>query len=121
MKILIVDDSKAVHAYVKEALKDMGPQIDDAFNGKEACEKLEHGSSYDLILLDWEMPVMTGPETLEHIKRMGIVTPVFMMTSKNAVEDIRQMISNGAKEYIMKPFTQDILVDKINSFFGTAA
>jgi DNA-binding response OmpR family regulator len=72
----------------------------------------------DLVLLDWEMPVMNGPETLVEICRRHPGLPIVMMTSRNAPEEIFKMMTSGASEYIMKPFTADILAEKVERILG---
>lgn len=118
-KILIVDDTKAVHSFVKALLqKSNEVQTESAFNGSEALTKIKGDNKYDLILLDWEMPVLNGPETLAQIKPIAGVAPIIMMTTKNKPEDIQNMLIMGASEYLMKPFTIDILFDKISFVTG---
>jgi len=113
-RFLIVDDSKTVHAFLQEVFKKVkGVEWVDAFNGDEALAKLSTDKNFDLIFLDWEMPVKTGPETIQAIRAGNITIPVLMMTSRNKPEDIEQMLVAGASEYLMKPFTADILIEKI--------
>ena len=120
MKILSIDDSKAVHAYLTECLKaSPGVTLEHAFNGAEGL-KMVSGAEFDLVLLDWEMPGLTGPEVLTEIRKANAEVPVIMLTSKNAVGDIENVLSRGASEYIMKPFTADILFAKIESVTGVA-
>ena len=112
--ILIIDDTRSVHAFVKSLLSQaQGITTTDAYNGEEALEILRNGTRFDLILLDWEMPKLNGPDTLTRIQSMGVEAPAIMMTTKNAPEDITRMLEAGAKEYMMKPFTIDILFEKI--------
>jgi two-component system chemotaxis response regulator CheY len=117
--VLVIDDTKAVHAYLKSILSKT-PEIvlHGVFNGAEAVERLKKETNFDLILLDWEMPVMNGPETLQWIKTMGIAAPVVMITTKNRPDDIAQMLESGAADYLMKPFTLDILLGKIEMVCG---
>ena len=117
MKILLVDDSKAIHALIRDLMSKKSYSLDEAYNGKECLAKLE-SNKYDLILLDWEMPVMTGPETFAELKKKGISIPVVMMTSRNSMEDIDKMITAGVAEYIIKPFTEDIVFEKIGMALG---
>jgi two-component system, chemotaxis family, chemotaxis protein CheY len=119
MRILIVDDTKSVHFFVKELLKsETGLSFSDAFNGQEALDCVAANEAFDVILLDWEMPVMTGPECLEKLRANGMTSPIVMMTTKNAVDDIRRVLELGASEYLLKPFTCDILKEKIQSVCG---
>lgn len=118
MKILLVDDTKTVHAYIKELFKSNSEiEFSDAYNGKEALEMVGT-KTYDLILLDWEMPILNGPETLKQMVAIGVQTPIVMVTTKNAPGDLMQMLTLGAKDYVMKPFTKDILAAKIEMLVG---
>lgn len=114
MKVLIVDDSRAVHAFMKAIFAGTGHSLQHANDGSEAVKLFEEDSKlFDLVLLDWEMPILTGPETLEVIRRMNKEVPIIMVTTKNDISSITQAISKGATEYVMKPFTKDILLEKI--------
>lgn len=113
MRILLVDDSRSVHAFVKSALQTANYQFDDAYDGAEAFERIHRGERYDLILMDWEMPVLTGVESVAKIRSSGSSVPILMVTSKNDLESIATAIATGANEYIMKPFTAEMLREKI--------
>jgi two-component system chemotaxis response regulator CheY len=116
MKVLIVDDSRAVHAFMKAIFTGTGHTLQHANDGSEAVKLFEDNhSSFDLVLLDWEMPVLTGPETLEAIRKLNKDVPIIMVTTKNDISSITQAISKGATEYVMKPFTKDILLEKIST------
>ncbi|TNF04452.1 MAG: response regulator [Deltaproteobacteria bacterium] len=114
MKVLIVDDSKPILMMVSDILKELGHEPLTAENGEIAFEMLTSGQQIDLVLLDWNMPVMTGIEFLEKNKaESAFSTPVFMMTTEKSPEKIQRALENGASDYIMKPFTPDILQNKI--------
>ncbi len=118
-KILIVDDTKTVHAFVKNfLLKCKDIEVTSVFDGQQAVETMKSNNTFDLVLLDWEMPRLTGPETFAEFLKMGIKTPTVMMTTKNAPEDIQKMLEMGVSEYLMKPFTCDILFEKIEFVSG---
>jgi two-component system, chemotaxis family, chemotaxis protein CheY len=118
-KILCVDDSKSIHAFLQECLAPITETIDHVYNGQEAVDKLKSNmSAFDLIILDWEMPVKDGPTTFKELKSLGLNTPVFMLTSKNDPVDILKMIEAGVAEYMMKPFTADIIIEKIQQVLG---
>jgi two-component system chemotaxis response regulator CheY len=118
MRILSIDDSRAVHAYLTECLKQTGFQLEHAFGGGEGLRILAADRAFDLILLDWEMPDLTGPEVVAKIIEMKLQIPIIMLTSKNSTDDIVAMLSLGVSEYVMKPFTSDILFEKIESVKG---
>ena len=118
-EMLVVDDTKSVHAFLKSILaKAEGIHVTDVMNGAEAVELLKAKKHFDLILLDWEMPVLNGPDTFDQFKAMDVRTPVIMMTTKNSPDDIASMLTAGVSEYMMKPFTVDILFEKIEFATG---
>jgi two-component system chemotaxis response regulator CheY len=116
MNILIVDDSKAIYAMVSKMLEEGGHQSAWAEDGRRAVEMIKSGAHiYDVILLDWNMPNMTGPEFLElNIKEKLTSAPIVMMTTENSPDYIKRALDLNAAEYIMKPFTADILFNKLS-------
>lgn len=117
MKILLVDDSKTVHTYIKSLLDGKGYTFDSAYDGAEAVEK-STSNEYDLIFMDIEMPKMTGLEALKAIRSLDSDTPIIMVTSKNTPSLIKEIITAGADEYIMKPFTEDIILRKMSDILN---
>ncbi len=114
MKILAVDDSKLIASFVKQSLPSPHFTVHSVENGMLALEKLRSGERFDIILLDWNMPVMDGPTFLEKAGNEKLLRcPVIMMTTENHPEKIMRALSLGAKEYMMKPFTDVILNEKI--------
>ncbi len=118
-RILIVDDSKAIHTFVRDMLS-ANPEIEtySVYDGTQAISLLGTQKNFDLVLLDWEMPNLDGPGTFPQIRKLLPTTPVLMMTSKNTTEDITYMLEMGVAEYLMKPFTSDILFEKIEFVTG---
>jgi two-component system, chemotaxis family, chemotaxis protein CheY len=115
MKILSIDDSRSVHAFISVCLDGTGHELEHAYNGFEGL-KLLGLKEFDLILLDWEMPDLIGPDTLVEILKLKPTANVVMVTTKNDPEDIRRVLNIGAKDFIMKPFTKDILLSKLEQF-----
>lgn len=115
ISILSIDDSKAVQSFLGECVKDIASEFVKLPDGDDAVKYMSTTPTpqFDIIFLDWEMPIKTGPETLKEFRRMGIKTPVIMLTSKNESGDIAKLLSEGADEYIMKPFTKDIILEKV--------
>ena len=111
MRILVVDDSRAVHMFVDGMFAGKQVELTHAHNGQIACDTFEEGK-FDLILLDWERPEKDGLATASEIRQRSAV-PIIMVTSKNEVADIERMLSVGVNEYVMKPYTPEILFDKI--------
>jgi two-component system, chemotaxis family, chemotaxis protein CheY len=120
--ILVIDDSRSVHAYLDSILGILkNIHLTHSMDGSEGVKQFKESiQSYDLILLDWEMPVLSGPEVLEVAKSDGWETPIIMMTSKNKPEEIIKMLDQGAKEYMMKPFTSEIIFEKIEMVLGVS-
>ncbi len=120
VRFLIIDDTKSIHAFVRGLLgkSNLELEVVSVFNGKEAIDLLAKDSNFNLVLLDWEMPVMNGPETMLVLQGQFPAIPVMMMTTKNDPNDMMKMLTLGAKEYLLKPFTVDILFSKIESVIG---
>jgi two-component system chemotaxis response regulator CheY len=121
MVILSVDDSGATRMFARSAVEVMGHEFAEAENGKAAQRLLEQGGrKIDLILLDWNMPVMDGITFLKWLKAdprfSGI--PVTMVTTEVERVKVIEAIGAGAKNYLMKPFTQEELVGKIMESLG---
>jgi two-component system chemotaxis response regulator CheY len=120
MRVLSIDDSKAVRHMIRQAIEVLGFEFMESAHGKEALDVLETRGSADLILLDWNMPVMDGLVFLKTIKadeRFKHI-PVTMVTTETERHKVIQAIEMGAKNYVMKPFTQEELVTKIMEALG---
>jgi CheY-like chemotaxis protein len=114
-KFLLIDDSRSVHAFLRQILEPMAKEIHDCMDGLQGVEHLKNNQNYDLIFLDWEMPVMDGPTAFDEMKKMKLKVPVVMLTSKNDPMEIMKMIEAGVVEYLLKPFTADIIESKVKS------
>lgn len=115
MKALIVDDSKATRLILKKILKEVGfEECVEAAHGREALERLATGTP-DLALVDWNMPEMDGYELLCAIRARRELDkmPIMMVTTETEVEQVTRALSAGANEYVMKPFSSDIIRDKL--------
>ena len=118
-RFLCIDDSKAIHAFMAQCLAPLAVSIDVAMNGAEGVAKFQaNPGNYDIVFLDWEMPVMDGPTTFKSLLASGIKIPVLMLTSKNEPTDIVQMIEAGVADYILKPFTEELIREKIAYVMG---
>lgn len=116
MKILVVDDSGPIRKIMKKMLVEMKHEVLEAENGQEAIRQLETHPDIGLMLTDWNMPVMTGIELLEALRQKGETFPkpvIVMVTTENEESKISRALLNGAHEYIMKPFSKEILEEKL--------
>jgi two-component system, chemotaxis family, chemotaxis protein CheY len=110
---LIVDDSRVVRKVARRILEDMHFAVEEAADGKLALDTCVKKMP-DVILLDWNMPVMNGIDFLRQLRRApGGDSPVVVFcTTENDIQHIQEAIGAGANEYIMKPFDSDILQAK---------
>ncbi len=110
---LVVDDSRVIRKVARRILEDLGFEIAEASDGLEALAWCR-ATMPDAVLLDWNMPVMTGIEFLRHLRLEpgGSKPTVLLCTVENDVERINEALDCGANEYIMKPFDSDIVASK---------
>lgn len=111
---LIVDDSKVIRKVARHILETMEFNVSEAADGQEALDHVMHEQP-DVILLDWNMPVMSGMDFLRAY-RSTIVAPnakVIFCTTENGVAHIQAAIEAGADEYVMKPFDRETLQSKL--------
>jgi two-component system chemotaxis response regulator CheY len=114
MRALIVDDSRFVRDFLRGLLEDRGIECDEAADGRTALEHLHSGMHFDLALVDWNMPVMGGLETLLQLRAEGYSDLKVMMVTTEAENDyIVRALEAGADEYLMKPFDDEALQEKL--------
>ncbi len=114
MHALIVDDSRFVRGYLRGLLEKKGIECEEAANGMAGLDCLHSRRNFDLVLLDWNMPLMNGLETLKQIRAEGFIyTKVLMVTTEAENDCIMRALEAGADEYLMKPFDDDALADKL--------
>jgi two-component system chemotaxis response regulator CheY len=115
-KALVVDDSRAVRMILSKTLKELGFEVREAANGIEALEVIEvEKTAVTLVLADWNMPEMNGFEMLKQLRSNPELSSmvVVMVTTETDLDQMVAALEAGANEYIMKPFTRDILVEKL--------
>ena len=116
MKILLVDDSLTMRRIQKTQLTNLGIKtIIEAENGDDALSKLGNNMPIDVILLDWNMPIMDGITFLQKIRADATykAVKVIMCTSESEKEKVVEALKAGANNYIVKPFTPDSLKEKL--------
>ena len=121
-RALIVDDSRTMRMILKKYLRALGFEVQEAGNGLEALASLREVGEADVALVDWNMPGMNGIEFVRSVRGGGEYPDlrIMMVTSETDVERMLMALEAGADEYVMKPFTQEIIEDKL-SLLGFAA
>lgn len=114
MKVLVVDDSNTMRRIIINILTQMEiTDVVQAADGVEAVDAVKKGD-IDLVLMDWNMPNMSGIDALRAIRSEGHKMPVVMVTTEAEKERIIEALKSGATNYIVKPFNQDVVITKIN-------
>ncbi len=115
-KALVVDDSRAVRMILSKTLKELGFEVREAANGREALEVIDaEKTSVTLVLADWNMPEINGLDLLRRLREDPALSSltVVMVTTETELDQMATALEAGANEYVMKPFTKDILVEKL--------
>ncbi len=121
MKILLVDDSKTMRNIQKSVLTQLGySQIEEAQDGQDALSKVG-AFQPDLILVDWNMPTMDGLTFLKTFRQSNKATPVIMVTTESEKARVIEAIKAGVNNYVVKPFTPDLLSQRINETMSKKA
>lgn len=114
MRALIVDDSRFVRSFLRGLLEDKGIECAEASDGQAGMDQLNSGLPFDLVLIDWNMPVMNGLDMLKHLRTEGFDNLRVMMVTTEAENDfILRALDAGADEYLMKPFDDEALSEKL--------
>ena len=114
MRILVVDDERAVRESLRRALSMEGFDVELAENGERALEAI-NGETPDLVLLDVLMPGVDGLEVCRRIRREGLAVPVLMLTARDAVKDRVAGLDAGADDYVVKPFALEELFARVRA------
>ncbi len=111
---LVVDDSKVIRKVARHIFEGLGLTVEEAEDGSQALSACQAGE-FDLVLLDWNMPVMSGMEFLSALNQADLAKrpKVVFCTTENGTAHIRAAIENGADEYVMKPFDRETLERKL--------
>ena len=115
-KALVVDDSRTIRTIIKRILIDLGFQVCEAGNGVEALKVMEaEKNQIDLVLADWNMPEMNGLELVKQLRQNPEYSSlkVIMVTTETEMDHMVSALNAGANEYVMKPFTKNILKEKL--------
>lgn len=119
MRAMVVDDSKAMRMILKRLLVDCGyDELLEGVDGRDALDQIVAMADSELpglMLVDWNMPNMNGLEFVTEIRKLARcrLTVLVMITTETAVERIQMALDAGADEYMMKPFTKEVLLEKL--------
>jgi len=114
-KAMVIDDSRAIRMILAGILGELGYEVRQAINGKDALAQAEQNTDLSLFLVDWNMPEMNGLEFVQHVRKdarfAGV--PVMMVTTETEINQVMKALEAGANEYVMKPFTKDMIEEKL--------
>ena len=116
MLALVIDDSRAMRMIIGKILREVGIDVVEAGDGVEALTQLQMNPEVELMLVDWNMPQMNGFDFVKRVRaqRAFDEARILMVTSEAMGEQVVQALGAGANEYLMKPFTKDVLVAKLS-------
>ena len=114
MRALVIDDSKSIRIILSKILSGVGFTVEEAANGLEALDLVKKGK-VDLALVDWNMPDMDGREFILEVRKNRAYKDMrmIMVTTETAITKVAEALEAGADEYIMKPFTKEIIIEKL--------
>lgn len=114
MRILIVEDESSIANFVRDGLEEEGYAVDVSDNGKMGLQlALSYIEEYDVILLDWMLPGLSGIEICRNIRKENKTVPIIFLTAKDTVDDVVFGLETGADDYIRKPFSFEELLARI--------
>jgi two-component system chemotaxis response regulator CheY len=116
MKAVVIDDARAMRMLLSGMLKEVGfTEVGQAANGKEGLVYLTANKDTKLALVDWNMPEMNGIEMVEAARKDDSLKDIclMMVTTESEMKNVDEALSLGANEYVMKPFTKEIITDKL--------
>ncbi|MBU1097677.1 MAG: response regulator [Bacteroidetes bacterium] len=117
LKFLIVDDSLTMRRIVTNSLKNLGyNDFVEAADGREALDKLDADKTINFVITDWNMPVLSGLDLVKAIRNDPYISnlPILMVTTRGVKEDILQALQARVNNYVVKPFTPQVLSEKID-------
>jgi two-component system chemotaxis response regulator CheY len=121
LKFLIVDDSPTMRRIVFNTLKRLGyNEIEEAEHGQEGLEKLKSIQGFNFVVTDWNMPVMDGLQFVREIRASEEYKeiPILMVTTRSVKDDIIEAMKAGVNNYVVKPFTPEVLKQKIDAILA---
>ena len=121
MLALIVDDSRAMRTIVSNIVEEIGYETIQAADGVDALKQLNSGTTPELMLVDWNMPNMNGLELVAEARALPqlALTTIVMATTESGDSHVKAALAAGANEYVVKPFTKEILSQKLKAIHAS--
>lgn len=115
MRMLIVDDSKAMRGFLRHLAQTLSLDTREAVDGQDALDTLAETNNFDLALVDWDMPVMNGLELVKNVRTNPSYNElkIMMVTSQTGMDHVMEALQSGANDYLMKPVDQGMLEEKL--------
>jgi len=115
VRAMVIDDSRAIRLILGKMLKELGFEVVDAENGAVAIERLKTSEKMDIALVDWNMPEMNGYEFVCAVRKEDAYKdlPLMMVTTETEMSQVIKALEAGANEYVMKPFTKEMITEKL--------
>jgi two-component system chemotaxis response regulator CheY len=115
VRALIIDDSRAMRSILGRMLRSLGFEVIEAANGRDAIKRLQEAEKVELAVVDWNMPEMNGFEFIQAVRAEHSYDGVLLMmvTTETEMEQVSRALKAGANEYVMKPFTQEVILEKL--------
>ena len=117
MRILIVDDSSTMRRIIGNVVQQLGvskEDFDEAEDGVVAWKLFQEKNNYDVVLTDWNMPNMNGLDLVKHIRTTNKTVPIVLITTEGGKGEVITALKAGVNNYIVKPFSADILKEKLD-------
>ncbi len=122
MRLLLVEDEVSIANFIQEGLSEEGFAVDVAYNGKDGLRlALDNLDEYDILLLDWMLPGMSGIEICRQVRKENQQLPIIFLTAKDSVDDVVFGLETGANDYLRKPFAFDELLARIRVLLRNTA
>lgn len=119
-EILVVEDQEGISNFLKQGLEEEGYTVTVATSGDKGL-LLSQQKSFDLMLLDWMLPKLSGLEICKSVRKAGNLTPIIFLTAKDTVQDTVEGLKSGANDYIKKPFSFEELLERIKVQFRSVS
>ncbi|MEE8126200.1 MAG: response regulator [Nitrospirales bacterium] len=115
MVALVVEDSKAMRVILRQILESLGATVEEAENGKEGLGKLQTMETPQIVLVAWNMPEMNGLDFIRAVRANPAYRKLslMMVTAETEASQMGRALAAGANEYVMKPFTKDVIQEKL--------